>query len=496
MPVTINASGYIEVYRDGVFVSRHNVESNAIEAVIAHAELNGDGDYELRYPNKVVMSRLRKQVVPFTWNPITLAFVNGTAASVNLAGFLANPENRSVAYSVTGTLPAGVTLTGSTVAYNGTGAVASASVRFNATWGGLTATSALSTVSVNAAQPTNRAPTFTVAPTTATIPSTGGTIQFTATDPDADTLTYTLPTTRTGITINSVSGLVTVASNAAGTSGSITVLATDPSGLYADASCAVTVQAAGAGDVWVFEGLSDGLAGLTTDGSGIAWDAGGFARITWATGGTKQLKYTVPGGTDTGSVLVQFDLRRWGTPSSKQLKVFARSLRLLGAANNITAIGPTATGYSGTNMSVYWSDSPTGGDNLTSLNLTGALVGGGIYSRSGRPTFVIKQSVNPTQDVAGNWATYKLWVKFNDDNIQNGEVAIWRNGVLLLHATNVWLCATTLNDAGAASGVSAENRPLYWQRDYISLGDYSSQSGFYEDYRNLKVGYTRPAELG
>lgn len=91
----------------------------------------------------------------------------------------------------------------------------------------------------------NRIPAFTVAPTTATIASSGGTIQFTATDADGDTLTYTLPVTRTGITINPSTGLVTVASSAAGTTGSITVRATDPAGLYAEASCAVTVQSSG-----------------------------------------------------------------------------------------------------------------------------------------------------------------------------------------------------------------------------------------------------------
>lgn len=95
----------------------------------------------------------------------------------------------------------------------------------------------------------NRAPTFTVAPTSATISSSGGTIQFTASDPDGDILTYTLPTPPSGYSINSATGLVTVAVGAA--SDSITVRATDPQGLSTvSPPCAVTVQAVTGTTYW------------------------------------------------------------------------------------------------------------------------------------------------------------------------------------------------------------------------------------------------------
>lgn len=89
----------------------------------------------------------------------------------------------------------------------------------------------------------NAVPVFTVAPTTASIAATGGTIQFTATDPDGGTILYSLTTTRSGITINSTTGLVTVTAAAAGTSGNIVVQASDGI-LTAPATCAVTVATA------------------------------------------------------------------------------------------------------------------------------------------------------------------------------------------------------------------------------------------------------------
>jgi hypothetical protein len=89
----------------------------------------------------------------------------------------------------------------------------------------------------------NSAPVFTVAPTSSSLPATGGPIQFTAVDPDGGTILYSLTTTRSGITINSTTGLVTVTSAAAGTNGNIVVQASDGI-LTTPATCAVTVNAA------------------------------------------------------------------------------------------------------------------------------------------------------------------------------------------------------------------------------------------------------------
>jgi hypothetical protein len=101
----------------------------------------------------------------------------------------------------------------------------------------------------------NSAPAFTVAPTSASIAATGGTIQFEAVDPDNDAVVYSLTTTRFGITINdATTGLVTVTSAAAATSGNIVVQASDGT-LTASATCAVTVAAP---STWPWPMQSDG----------------------------------------------------------------------------------------------------------------------------------------------------------------------------------------------------------------------------------------------
>jgi hypothetical protein len=87
----------------------------------------------------------------------------------------------------------------------------------------------------------NVPPQFTTAPTSVTVPYNGGEIPFVAVDPNGDNVTYSLTATRAGITISPTTGIVTVASSAAGTAGSITVQASDGT-LVSSAACAVTVQ--------------------------------------------------------------------------------------------------------------------------------------------------------------------------------------------------------------------------------------------------------------
>lgn len=189
------------------------------------------------------MSLLTKTVVPFAWSTITVQFTQGAASSIDLAAFLSNPWGHPVAYAAVGVLPAGVTIAGALLQYDGLGTATSAAVLFVATDGALVATSDGTVVAIAAAPAPNQAPQFTVAPASASLPASGGTIQFTALDPEGDSVTYSLPTTRAGITINPVSGLVTVTSSAAGTSGNITVRASDGS-LTRDAVCAVAVETA------------------------------------------------------------------------------------------------------------------------------------------------------------------------------------------------------------------------------------------------------------
>ncbi len=136
------------------------------------------------------MSRLRKTVIPFRWNTITIAFTQGTAGSVNLASYLTNPEGRTITYSVVGTLPTGITLNGSTVSYNGTSPVASSSVQFRATSGAFNAESASTAVSISAA--TGNSPPVWVTPEVLSSLQSGQSFSITlaATDAESDPLSF------------------------------------------------------------------------------------------------------------------------------------------------------------------------------------------------------------------------------------------------------------------------------------------------------------------
>jgi hypothetical protein len=191
MPLTITTDGYIEVWRDGAFISRHTVETKAVESAIAHTEEFGDGDYELRFPNKVLMSRLRKTVIPFRWGTISISFTQGTASSVSLATFLTNPQNRyTITYSVVGTLPTGVTLSGSTVSYNGTSPIATASVQFRATSGNYIADSSATPVTITASTINTDPVWLTPAALAQVQPGAAFSFTLMATDAESDPITF------------------------------------------------------------------------------------------------------------------------------------------------------------------------------------------------------------------------------------------------------------------------------------------------------------------
>ena len=70
VPLEFTSKGYIEVYLEGVFVSRHRIETEAVESIVAHSEANGDGTYRITYPEKSVVARRIKLVpVPASGKP-------------------------------------------------------------------------------------------------------------------------------------------------------------------------------------------------------------------------------------------------------------------------------------------------------------------------------------------------------------------------------------------------------------------------------------------
>lgn len=181
------------------------------------------------------VSRLRKQVMPFYWQTVTLQFTNGTASSVNLSTFLVNPYSLAVTYTVkSGALPSGCTLSGSTVSYNGTGAAGASVVAFSATSGSYVADSANVTATIASAPQGNRAPVWSVADNFALTPAaTAGTatnysVAPYASDPDSNPLTFsrTGGTAPAGVTVNTAGTISVPTSVSAGTY-TVTVQADD-----------------------------------------------------------------------------------------------------------------------------------------------------------------------------------------------------------------------------------------------------------------------------
>jgi hypothetical protein len=173
------------------------------------------------------VSRLRKLVVPFSWNPISILFTQGTASSVNLAAFLRNPDNRSITYSAIGSLPTGVTLSGSVVSYNGSGSTANTSVQFRASSGPYTAESASTVVAISGAPAVNTEPVWranTPAGFTYT-QGTGGTVFLAPYGFDAEGDPFEFY--RTGSAVDTAPGSVSVA-----TDGLLTIPSTLSVGAY------------------------------------------------------------------------------------------------------------------------------------------------------------------------------------------------------------------------------------------------------------------------
>lgn len=179
------------------------------------------------------VSRLRKSVIPIRWSTLAPAFTNGTAATLNVATFLQNPQGLTVTYSVVGSLPTGCTFTGSTLSYDGQGAVATAQVQFRATSGAFVADSALTLITIAQATPTQQPPVWATVPTQNVTQGTAYTQSLVpyASDPNNDPLTFGRDggpndTATSAITVNAA-GLLTVPSNVSAGTYQISVYADD-----------------------------------------------------------------------------------------------------------------------------------------------------------------------------------------------------------------------------------------------------------------------------
>lgn len=122
MPLKITASGYIQVHRGGVFVSRHNTVEDAVESCVAHAAVHGEGVYDITYPTRrvsitVPLTIIKNQLggvgttpnrAPI-WSIDTEELTTGVAYSLNLNTLCADPDGNPLTFSqVSGTLPVGL----------------------------------------------------------------------------------------------------------------------------------------------------------------------------------------------------------------------------------------------------------------------------------------------------------------------------------------------------------------------------------------------------
>jgi chitodextrinase len=104
LPATFITRGYIEVWCNGALVSRHRHETEAVEALLAHADANPselETDYELRYPTKLVkvpgIRAPRGDTVP----PTTPTNLQATASSPTVVALSWSPSTDAAGGQVT-----------------------------------------------------------------------------------------------------------------------------------------------------------------------------------------------------------------------------------------------------------------------------------------------------------------------------------------------------------------------------------------------------------
>jgi hypothetical protein len=215
---------------------------------------------------------------------------------------------------------------------------------------------------------------------------------------------------------------------------------------------------------------------------------GGFARLTYGSGGTAGLRWTISSLTHP-QIYVRFEIRRSSTNTTKQLKIFGKYFFGGGGTDYSNATFGCMGGYTGYVPGVHYSDAIGGGDTSCEMNVGGyptnnlPQIGYGTnFSRSPYPTMttVSGTPAAPTpQRSDGNWEQWEMFVLFNTNGTPNGETVMWQDGVKRLHLTNQYNCG---NDLQAWSG--------------LDLGGYANVSGFHEDYRLASVSYDRPTGRG
>lgn len=293
------------------------------------------------------------------------------------------------------------------------------------------------------------APRWVGFPTSITV-SQGGTYSFApyAFDDDGDVLTYSLVSPPSGYSINAATGLLTAGSTL-GTQ-SITVRATDPAGLYAEAPCAVTVQA-GAG-TFTIPGSNFGsrsqlaplfyrffAPGEISDGAVAT--AAGYSLGVGSVFCDVDAGY-VPGNgclthTTTLGQQDSFPHLYWVPPTAKQGIFQSYAYRLTRVAGSVsgtfqmkaprTSYGTEYTGIPRVTSSFYHS---LAADALSYTNMSAF-----APSEAGDDDFDVS-STYKTRFRPSGWNTVENWTDWGSVGAANGFQRIWLNGAQVGPFTN------------------------------------------------------------
>ena len=181
-------------------------------------------------------------------------YVGGTSATINASSYFSDPDGDTLIYSVNSPSPtiATVSISGSTVTVAPVALGTTGKIIVTARDpGGLTATQDFTVTVQNPPPPppANRAPTAVGSISDVTLQVGGSSatrsVSGKFSDPDNDTLTYSVNSPNPSIATVSISGsTVTIVPVAAGTTSKIIVTATDPGGLTATQDFTATVEAA------------------------------------------------------------------------------------------------------------------------------------------------------------------------------------------------------------------------------------------------------------
>jgi hypothetical protein len=249
--------------------------------------------------------------------------------------------------------------------------------------------------------------------------------------------------------------------------------------LPAMALCTLAMQQASAvtasGPI-VYRGLTSGIDSnwfANTSGTSYStWTSDGtssFVRVSYSTQHDYGINYQLP-QRDVETLYVKvWERQNGGTlHGPKNFKIFGQNNN---GTNSNTTFG--LEGY-GNAYNVYYGDSISSSNDATvEWTFLGVPTGGTYFTRA-QPT-IVTTSTPPVID--NNWHEWGYYVKFNSDNIQNGEIDILYDGKEIFHLTNVYNRA---NGAGAIDnfGIGQFYQPIG--------GNYPMT----RDYRDVRVSYT------